>query len=95
MSESFFDCFFFLYLFDQRGIGTSVAVVTTKGVFSCLVNLLPGPVDTVYDLILGRDWFNYCTTVPDAEILLPDDMRLVFSSSPFSAVCHCTGEYLS
>jgi hypothetical protein len=45
----------------QGNAGTSVAVITTTGVFSCLVNLLLGPVqvDTVHDLTLGRDWFNY------------------------------------
>lgn len=48
---------------------------------------MPDLVDAGYDLKLGRDWFNYCTTsVPDSQILLPDDMCLVFSSSPFSAV---------
>jgi hypothetical protein len=40
------------------------------GVFSSLVNFLPGPVDAVYDLTLGREWSNYSTTsVPDAQIL--------------------------
>ena len=77
--------------------GVLIAVVTPMGVFSCLVNLLPGPVDAVYDLMLGRDWFNnYCTTsVSDAQILLSDDMCLVFLSSPFSAVHpHHTCEFL-
>ena len=76
-----------------RKAGVPVAVVMPMGGFSCLVNLLPGPVDTVYDLTLGRDWFNnYCTTsVSDAQIL----MCLVFSSSPFSAVHpHHTCEFL-
>ena len=83
-------------IIDQQGIGTSVAVIATKGVLSCLVNLLPGPVDTVYDLILGRDWFNYCTTsVPDAEMLLPDDMPLFFFHCFRFLLCHRTGEYLS
>ena len=58
-----------------------------NGCFFCLVNLLPRHVHAIYDLTLGRDWFNYCTTsVPDAQILLLDDMRLFFSSSPFPAV---------
>ena len=81
----------------RRGkAGTPVAVVTTMGAFSCLINLLPGPADAVYDLTLGRDWFNYCTTsIPDAQILLSDDMHLDFSSSPFSAVRpHHTCEFL-
>ena len=33
----------------------------TTGIFSCLVKLVPELVDTVYDVKLGRDWFNYCT----------------------------------
>jgi hypothetical protein len=57
------------------------------GVFSCLVKLVTEHVNTVYDVKLGRDWFNYCTTsVPDAHLLLSDDTYLVFSSIPFSAV---------
>ena len=50
--------------------------------------------DTVHGLTLGRDWFNYCTTsAPDARKKY--DMRLIFSSSPFSAVClHHTCEFL-
>ena len=66
---------------------TPVSVVTTTGLFSCLVKLIPESVDTAYDVKLGRDWFNYCTTsVPDAQILLSDDTCLVFSSSAASAV---------
>jgi hypothetical protein len=64
-----------------------VSVVTTTGAFSCLVNLTEEPVDTFYDLKLGRDWFSYCTTsIPDAYLLLSDDTGITFSSSPFSAV---------
>jgi hypothetical protein len=75
---------------------TPVSVVTTAGVFSCLVNLFVEPVDAVYDLKLGRDWFNYCTTsIPEAKILLSDDTCLVFSSSPFSAVRSRRSEFLS
>ena len=78
----------------RRGkAGTPIAVVTTMGVFSYPINLLPGPADAIYDLTLGRDWFNYCTnSVPDAQILLS---RLDSSSSPFSAVHpHHTCEFL-
>jgi len=81
----------------RRGkFGIPVAVVTTTGVFSCLVELQLGPVDTAYDVMLGRDWFNYCTTtIPDAQILLSDDMCLTFSSSPLLAVRpRHTGEFL-
>jgi len=76
--------------------GIPVAVVTTTGVFSCLVELQPAVADNVYDVTLGRDWFSYCTTtVPHAQILLSDDMRLIFSSSPLLAVRpRYTGEFL-
>ena len=37
----------------RRNMGIPVAVVTTTGVFSCLVDLQPGAVDNVYDLRLG------------------------------------------
>jgi hypothetical protein len=76
-------------MFNYRRVtsSTPISVVTTIGLFSCLVNLIPEPVDAVYDVKLGRDWFNYCTTVvPDAQLLLSDDTCLVFSFSPFSAV---------
>jgi len=58
-------------MFNYRGVNlkscTPISVVTTMGVFSSLVNLVAEPVDAVYDVKLGRDWFNHCTTsVPDA-----------------------------
>jgi len=31
-----------------------------------LVNLIAEPVDAVYNLKFGRDWFNYCPTIPNA-----------------------------
>ena len=80
----------------RRNFGIPVAVVTTTGVFSCLVDLQPGAVDNVYDVRLGRDWFNFCTTaIPNAQILLSDDMCLMFSSSPLLAVrSRHTSEFL-
>ena len=67
----------------------------TVGIFTCLVNLVSEPVDIVYDVKLGRAWFNYCTTaVPDAQMLLSDNTCLVFSSSPFSAVRPHHAEYI-
>jgi hypothetical protein len=54
-----------------------VLVVAAAGVFYFLVNLFAEPVDAVYNLKLGRDWFNYCIkSVPDAKILLSDDTCL-------------------
>jgi hypothetical protein len=73
-------------IFDVENGGIPVVIVTTTGVFSCLVELQPGA-DNVYDVRLGRDWFSYCTTaVPHAQILLSDGMCLTFSSSPLLAV---------
>ena len=76
--------------------GIPVAILTTTGVFSCLVDLQPGAVDNIYDLRLGRDSFNFCTTaIPNAKILLSDDMCLMFSSSPLLAVrSRRTSEFL-
>ena len=45
------------YRRQQNGI--PIVVTTTAGAFSCFVNLLPDPVDTTYDLKLGRDRFSY------------------------------------
>ena len=72
----------------------------TAYLIPCLLSQLFHPqyltADNVYDVRLGRDWFNYCTTaVPHAQILLSDDMCLTFSLSPLLAVCPCyTGEFL-
>ena len=81
---------------DSSSTGKSWTPVAVNG---CFFNLLPGPADAVYDLTPGRDWFNYCTTsVPDAQILLSDDMCLNFLLSPFSAVhphhtCEATPQF--
>ena len=78
-----------------RQTGLPIAVTTTSGGFTCLVNLVPDIVDADYDVKLGRDWFNYCTTtVPGAQILLSDDKCLVFSSSPFFAMRARSCEFL-
>ena len=75
-----------------------ISVDTSSGLFTCPVNLFscPGPMD--FDVVLGRDWFNYCTTaIEDAHVLLTDGRRLVFNASPFHAVfaeSDLTGEWL-
>jgi len=64
-----------------------VSVDTLSGSFTCSVNLLihPGPINT--DILLGRDWFNYCTTgIQNAQISMTDGKWLVFNGSPFNAV---------
>jgi len=82
------------YDIRRRKMGIPVAVVTATGVFSCLVDLQPGAVDDIYDVRLGRDWFNFCTTaILNAQILLSDDMCLTFSSSLLLAVCPVSSCY--
>src|ERR1700678_3246874 len=87
---------FSLQLNIRRRNVIPIAIVTTTGVFSCLVELQPGAVDNVYDVRLGRDWFSYCTTtIPHAQILLLDNMCLTFSLSPLLAVRpRHTGDFL-
>lgn len=84
-----------MFNFQRQKSITPISVVTTMGVFTCLVNLVLEPTDVDgYDLKLGRDWFNYYTTShPDAKILLSDDVSLVFSSNPLSAVHRHSGEF--
>jgi hypothetical protein len=64
-----------------------VSVDTLSGSFTCSVNLVFHPGDINTDILLGRDWFNYCITgIENAQILLADGLRLVFNGSPFHAV---------
>jgi hypothetical protein len=99
-ARTVFDCQCRLLLtsssfFDVSRSSVPISVVTTAGAFLCLVNLTEQPVDTVYDLKLGRDWLSL-QSVPDAYMLLSNDTCLVFSSSPFSAVRSCdTSEFVS
>jgi hypothetical protein len=61
-AETAFDCDYcesivslFGSMFNYRRVKscTPTSVITTMGVFSCLVNLLPEPVDAAYDVKLG------------------------------------------
>ena len=76
-----------LYSRSQRA--ALVSVNTSSGSFTCSVNLLyhRGPMNA--DVVLGRDWFNYCTTwtaIEDEQISLIDGRRLVFNAPPYQAV---------
>ena len=76
----------------DRGEFITIAIITTTGVFSCLVELQPGAADNVYDVRLRRDWFSYCTTtIPHAYssqiIYASDNICLTFSLSLLLAVC--------
>jgi len=64
-----------------------ISVDTSSGPFTCPVNLLYHPGTLNLDIVLGRDWFNHCTTaIEDARISLADGRRLIFNVSPFHAV---------
>jgi len=58
-----------------------VTVTTTSGAFSCLVDLVPEPVDAGYDLKLGRGWFNYCTVAQRLFLVLKYYFRMICASS--------------
>ena len=76
-----------LKYFPKTGQEFLVSIHTSSGPFACLVRLSSclGPENV--DIVLGRDWFNYCTAaLPDAHLLLHDGYRLAFSASPFHAV---------
>ena len=67
-----------LYSRSQRAVLVSINM--SSGSFTCPVDLLyhRGPLNA--DVILGRDWFNYCSTaIDDEQILLIDGRRLVFT----------------
>ena len=76
-----------LKCFPQMGQRALVPVHASSGSLTCLVNLFSHPGSGNLDVVLGQDWFNYCTTAfEDAHIPLSDGHRLVFSASPFHAV---------
>ena len=73
--------------FPKMGREFLVSVHTSSGSLTCLVNLFPHLGSQNFDVMLGRDWFNYCSAASqDAHISLSDGCRLVFSASPFHAV---------
>ena len=76
-----------LKFYSQRAQAVLISVDTSSGCFSCLLDLACHPASMELDLVLGRDWFNYCTTaIEDAHLFLADGRRLVFNASPFHAV---------
>ena len=79
----------FSSMFNYRRIksGMPISVVTTMGVFSCLVNLVPEPIDAAL-MWKSAPW------VPDSQMILSDNTCLVLSSFPFSASLPCRGVYL-
>ncbi|SRR5260221_1461110 len=64
-----------------------VSVPTSTGSFSCSVDLLAHPGSELPDVVLGRDWFSYCTSACQHEkVHLIDGRRLVFNGLPFHTV---------
>ena len=78
--------------FKSMGYSQGAAVISvdmSSGPFTCSVDLLyhPGWANPNLDIVLGRDWFNYCTmAIQDAQLSLTDGRWLVFDASPFHAV---------
>ncbi len=66
----------------------SVVVETSSGSFSCSVDLFSHPGSENPDVVLGRDWFNYCTSAcQNVEIPLIDGRRVVFAKSVPGMFC--------
>jgi len=64
-----------------------VSVPTSTGSFTCSVDLLAHPGSELPNVILGHDWFSYCTSAcQNEEVHLIDGRQLVFSGLPFHAV---------
>jgi hypothetical protein len=67
-----------------------VCVNTSSGSFTCVVNLLRHPGSDNFDVLLGQDWFNFCTTAfqdqEGTELVTTDGHHLVFDRSPLHAV---------
>jgi hypothetical protein len=59
-----------------------VVVETSSGSFTCSVDLFSHPGSEIPDVMLGGDWFNYCTSAcQNVEIPLIDGSRVVFAKS--------------
>ena len=85
------------HIYTRHGACKSTVSVeiTTGGFFTCAIRLRmiyeSEPLDRPYDVILGRDWFQFCSTGlednPDASVCLSSrNQWLVFSASPLKAI---------
>ena len=85
------------HIYTRHGAcNTSVTVeISTGGTFTCAIRLRmiyeSESLDRPYDVILGRDWFKFCSTGlkdnPDAAVRLSSPKQwLVFSASPINAI---------
>ena len=70
----------------------AVSVHTSSGQFLCLLTLAVED-NLPCDVVLGRDWFNFCSTgIPQATIALSDSAVLDFSLSPIACLRSQSGE---
>ncbi|PPQ80093.1 hypothetical protein CVT24_006535 [Panaeolus cyanescens] len=85
LSPSFYHIFGYRRFSSTRML--SVAVRTTEGLFSCLVNFQTQDSPVTWSASLGRDWFNYCTTaIPSATVTLDKDHFITFSAQPCASI---------
>ena len=61
------------FFFDRNSlviihcVAWKLAACSVFNPVQALVNLIAESIDAVYNLkLVGRDWFNYCTTTPNA-----------------------------
>jgi hypothetical protein len=70
-----------------RQLKCLVTVDTSSGFFTCPVELFSHLDSENVNVLLGRDWFIYCTSAfQGADVLMTDGRRLVFNGSPFHAI---------
>jgi hypothetical protein len=79
---------------QTKTIQCAVSVNTSSGQFLCLLHLGVGGKQLPCDIVLGCDWFNFCSTaIPGATISLSDSTILDFSLSPRVGFRSQSGEY--
>jgi hypothetical protein len=84
------------HIYNRFGVcSTTVTVETSTGeLFTCAIQLIilnKNPLDHLYDVVLGRDWFSLCSTglenYPDTAVhLLSLNQWLIFASLSVDAV---------
>ena len=59
------------FFFDRNSlviihcVAWKLAACSVFNPVQALVNLIAESIDAVYNLKVARDWFNYCTTIPN------------------------------
>ena len=90
-------------IYTRHGVcNTTVTVgISTGGTFTCGIRLqlIYESLDRPYNVILGRDWFKFCSTGlkdnPGAAVCLSSLKWLIFSASPLNAIQDHTLSLLS